>query len=77
MKFGVADYGMNVMFMRLAIVVLAVASCVSMSLIADESIPVKSGQTIAFLGDSITAAGKYPGGYCYLVIDGLKKGRMT
>lgn len=32
-----------------------------------------SGQTIAFLGDSITAAGARSGGYCQLVLDGLKK----
>ncbi|NNC88537.1 MAG: hypothetical protein HKN82_08790 [Akkermansiaceae bacterium] len=36
------------------------------------TIPVKSGQTIAFLGDSITAGGARPGGYCRMVIDGLK-----
>ncbi|MCF7956995.1 MAG: hypothetical protein K9M57_00965 [Phycisphaerae bacterium] len=30
-----------------------------------------SGQTIAFLGDSITEAGAHPGGYCQLVLDGL------
>ena len=39
----------------------------------DKTIPVKSGETIAFLGDSITAAGSKPGGYCQLVIDGLKQ----
>lgn len=37
-----------------------------------EAIPVKSGQKIAFLGDSITAAGARKGGYCRMVIDGLK-----
>jgi len=36
-------------------------------------IAVAKGQTIAFLGDSITAAGAKPGGYCRLVLDGLKK----
>jgi lysophospholipase L1-like esterase len=45
----------------------------SLPLIAENSIPVKSGETIAFLGDSITAAGAKPGGYCRLVIDGLKQ----
>ncbi|MDT8388932.1 MAG: SGNH/GDSL hydrolase family protein [Lentisphaeria bacterium] len=41
---------------------------------ADETAPpVTSGQTIAFLGDSITAAGAKPGGYCQLVLQGLKK----
>jgi|TARA_B110000037_G_scaffold155044_1_gene174859 lysophospholipase L1-like esterase len=38
-----------------------------------KAIPVKSGQKIAFLGDSITAAGARKGGYCQLVIEGLKK----
>jgi len=38
-----------------------------------QGIAVVSGDKIAFLGDSITAAGKRPGGYCQLVIDGLKK----
>ena len=36
-------------------------------------IAVAKGQEIAFLGDSITAAGAKPAGYCRLVIDGLKK----
>ena len=35
-------------------------------------IAVKKGQKIAFLGDSITAAGKRPGGYCQLVLSALK-----
>jgi len=40
---------------------------------AKRQIAVANGQTIAFLGDSITAAGARPGGYCRLVLDGLKK----
>ena len=40
---------------------------------ASTDLPISSGQTIAFLGDSITAAGAKPGGYCLLVIDGLKR----
>ena len=40
---------------------------------AQSGIPVKSGQTIAFLGDSITANGARPGGYCQRVLEGLKK----
>ncbi len=40
---------------------------------AKSAIPIKSGQKIAFLGDSITAAGARDGGYCRLVIEGLKK----
>ncbi len=40
---------------------------------AEEGILVKSGETIAFLGDSITEFGwKIPGGYVNLVISGLK-----
>ena len=35
-------------------------------------ISVKNGQKIAFLGDSITAAGRRPGGYCQLVLSALK-----
>jgi len=38
-----------------------------------QGIAVAKGDKIAFLGDSITAAGKRPGGYCQLVLDGLKK----
>jgi lysophospholipase L1-like esterase len=41
--------------------------------LAKSEISVVSGQKIAFLGDSITAAGARSGGYCKLVIDGLKK----
>jgi lysophospholipase L1-like esterase len=36
-------------------------------------IAVSKGQKIAFLGDSITAAGAKPTGYCQLVLAGLKK----
>jgi lysophospholipase L1-like esterase len=35
-------------------------------------ITVKNGVKIAFLGDSITAAGRRPGGYCQLVLAALK-----
>jgi lysophospholipase L1-like esterase len=40
---------------------------------AGGKIAVTKGQTIAFLGDSITAAGARGGGYCRLVLDGLKR----
>ena len=40
---------------------------------AKTTILVKNGETIAFLGDSITAGGARPGGYCKLVLDGLKR----
>ncbi len=36
-----------------------------------QDLPVRSGQKIAFLGDSITAAGMRSNGYCRLVISGL------
>jgi len=36
-----------------------------------QEIPVKDGDTIAFLGDSITAAGMKANGYCRLVVSGL------
>ena len=35
-------------------------------------IAVKGGDKIAFLGDSITAEGRGPGGYCQLVLLALK-----
>ena len=40
---------------------------------ADGKIAVTKGQKIAFLGDSITQAGRGRGGYCQLVLDGLKR----
>jgi len=41
---------------------------------ADDAIRVKTGQKVAFLGDSITANGwGTPGGYVKLVVDGLDK----
>lgn len=39
---------------------------------AENRLLVRDGETIAFLGDSITAAGGGHGGYCRLVIHGLK-----
>ena len=39
---------------------------------ASGKILVKKGQKIAFMGDSITAAGKRKGGYCQLVLSALK-----
>lgn len=39
----------------------------------DGTIPVKDGETIAFLGDSITAEGRREDGYCQLVLQGLRK----
>lgn len=55
---------------------LAFALVTASSLRAQEAtpeLPIVGGQKIAFLGDSITAAGAKPGGYCRLVIDGLAR----
>jgi lysophospholipase L1-like esterase len=54
-----------------AVAVLAV--CWMPAHAAAGKIAVTKGQTIAFLGDSITAAGARSGGYCRLVLDGLKQ----
>lgn len=35
-------------------------------------LPIKSGEKVAFMGDSITQAGAHPGGYVRLVISGLE-----
>ncbi len=39
---------------------------------APSGVAVANGEKIAFLGDSITAAGRRPGGYCQLVLAALK-----
>ena len=49
----------------------AMAAALLLSL-ASEDIPVKDGEKIAFLGDSITQGGMGPTGYVSLVIHGLK-----
>lgn len=40
--------------------------------LADPAVWVRDGETVAFLGDSITAGGASYGGYCRLVVQGLK-----
>lgn len=56
--------------------ILSVGFVMSLPLLAQVApageIPIKSGQKIVFLGDSITANGAKPGGYCQMVVDGLK-----
>ena len=48
------------------------AALIAASQLAQAEIPVKPGDKVAFLGDSITQAGQgSPGGYCQLVISGL------
>lgn len=58
-------------------IALMSASAVMQPLAAQDGgkgkIQVANGQKIAFLGDSITAAGAKANGYCQLVLDGLKK----
>ena len=57
--------------MKSALRVTLFASLLALTVSAE--IAVKSGDSIAFLGDSITANGnRFPGGYVNLVIDGLK-----
>jgi len=52
--------------------------CVLSALVRGEDLPVKSGDKIAFLGDSITAGGMgSPIGYCLLVISGLEANGVT
>jgi lysophospholipase L1-like esterase len=42
--------------------------------VATAELPIKDGQKIGFMGDSITAGGaRGPTGYCYRVVDGLKQ----
>ena len=54
-----------------SIALLASLSCFALA--ASAEIPVKSGDSIAFMGDSITAQGNQaPSGYIHLVVDGLK-----
>ena len=44
-----------------------------LSLTAQADIIIQKGDKIAFLGDSITAAGAKPGGYCHLIIETLNQ----
>ncbi|HET6252273.1 MAG TPA: GDSL-type esterase/lipase family protein [Tepidisphaeraceae bacterium] len=54
-----------------ALIGLLAVSFVAASTARADDILVKSGEKLAFLGDSITAAGAGAGGYCRLVIAGL------
>jgi lysophospholipase L1-like esterase len=49
-----------------------IAALIAATFCSAGEIPVKSGEKIAFLGDSITQGGAAPGGYCRLVISGLE-----
>jgi len=57
----------SVCLSTLAVFVFLTGQCMG------QDILVKKGDSIAFLGDSITAKGWAPGGYIKLVIDGLEK----
>ena len=61
-------------FIKLSAQVIIMALCMTATGNYAEAgkIAVKKGEKIAFLGDSITAAGKRPGGYCQLVLSALK-----
>ena len=65
---NVRHYRVKTVFVTIAILALC-----RMPAYAADRIAVTKGQTIAFLGDSITAAGARSGGYCKLVLDGLKQ----
>ena len=67
---------MKTKYFVLACVVLMICGSSFLLQAEDKSsgkIAVAKGQKIAFLGDSITAAGRGPGGYCQLVLSGLNK----
>lgn len=53
-------------------VMLTAAVVISSVAVRAEGLAVKNGETIAFLGDSITQQGAAPGGYVSLVMSGLE-----
>ena len=59
--------------MKFGKLTLALVLLLACSSAVQAEIAVKSGEKIAFMGDSITQAGARPGGYCRLVIETLKK----
>lgn len=60
-------------FLRAFAVIAASVAAAALSGYAEESrIVIKNGERVAFLGDSITAGGGNYGGYCRLVVHGLK-----
>jgi lysophospholipase L1-like esterase len=59
--------------MKFGKLTLALVLLLACSSAVQAEIMVKSGEKIAFMGDSITQAGAKPGGYCQLVIETLKK----
>jgi lysophospholipase L1-like esterase len=65
------------MHIRLRLFGILAAACLSTAFICAQDIPVKSGEKIAFLGDSITAGGMGNTGYCRQVISGLEANGIT
>jgi len=59
--------------MKFGKLTLALVLLLACSSAVQAEIAVKSGEKIAFMGDSITQAGARTGGYCRLVIETLKK----
>lgn len=66
---------MKSIFSRLTLAALIFSAFGIQPVLAGE-IAVSKGDTVAFLGDSITAAGRRKGGYCHLVITELNKQRL-
>ncbi len=54
------------------VAIAAAAVLISSTVVWGADLPVKDGQKIAFMGDSITQAGAAPNGYVRLVISGLE-----
>ena len=57
---------------HMTMVLAAVSVVISAPVVRGADLPVKEGQKIAFMGDSITQAGAAPNGYIRLVIGGLE-----
>ncbi len=52
---------------------LSLIAILTLSLTAHAEVIIQKGDKIAFLGDSITAGGAKPGGYCHLIIETLNQ----
>ena len=56
----------------LSAIVLVLLVCAGSGYAEESQVIIKDGDKVAYLGDSITAAGGNYGGYCRLVVHGLK-----
>ena len=56
----------------LSAIVLVLLVCAGSGYAEESQVIIKDGDKVAYLGDSITAAGANYGGYCRLVVHGLK-----